>query len=162
MNIRWLFAAVLLLTTSAAPPLAAAPAEAPPAAAADAGPHKGDDDAFLFSSQALGLIEAARAGEQLAAVPVVRAAPTAPAASLHLAAIVYHGPDDWRIWLNGRSFTPRVRPPAIEILQVTVEAVVLAWRIGPGASPIRIELRPHQSYLMASGRIVEGSVGSPP
>jgi hypothetical protein len=74
MNLRWLFAAVLLLTTSAAPPLAAAPAEAAPSAAAatDAGPHRADDDSFLFSSQALGLIEAARAGEQLAAVPVVR------------------------------------------------------------------------------------------
>ena len=166
MSIGRLFAAALpLLMTAAAAPLAAEPVGETPSApaAARAEPHKAQDDSFLFSSQALGLIEAARAGEQLAALPLARPAPAAPAApadSLHLAAILYRGPDDWRIWLNGQSFTPQARPRAIEILKVTAEAVVLAWRPGPGASPTRIELRPNQSYLVASGRIVEGKAGS--
>ncbi len=165
MSTGWRFAAALLLVaTPAAAPLAAEPAGAAPAAAAaaDAMPHKADGNSLLFSSQAFGLIEAARAGEQPAALPLARPAPAAPAASLHLAAIVYRGPDDWRIWLNGQSFTPSMRPRAIEILQVTAEAVVLAWRTGPGASPTRVRLQPHQSYLAASGRIVEGKVESRP
>ena len=94
------------MATPAAAPLAAEPAGATPAAVVDALPRKAPGDSLLFSSQALGLIEAARAGEQLAALPLARSAPTAAADSLHLAAIVYRGPDDWRIWLNGQSFTP--------------------------------------------------------
>ena len=163
MSLRRLLAAALpLLTTAGAAPLAAEPAGTTPPvpAVVEARPRKAPDNSFLFSSQALGLIEAARAGEQLAALPRARSAPTAAADSLHLAAIVYHGPDDWRIWLNGQSFTPQARPRAIEILQVTAEAVVLAWRTGPGAGPTRIRLQPNQSYLVASGRIVEGEAGS--
>ncbi len=152
MKAHGLLAALLLLTTPGAAPLAGGPT----APADAAGTHKTADDLFLFSSAALRLLEAARAGGPLAAVAVVSSRPAPAAGSLHLAAIVYRAPDDWRIWLNGQSFTPTARPGAIEILKVTADRVVLAWRPGPGTPPTRVELRPNQTYVVASGEVVEG------
>lgn len=127
------------------------------ASAALAGPRKTDHDSLLFSSAALALIDAARRGEdsprnaeQAAAAPIGRAA--APPA-IHLSAIVYHAPDEWRIWLNGQSFTPASAPGRIEILAVTAGTVRLAWHGEPAR---RFDLQPNQTYLVASGRTVEG------
>jgi hypothetical protein len=157
MRARRLVAALLLLTTPGAAPFADALPAGAGAEAAQA--RKSADDSFLFSSATLRLLEAARAGGLLAAVPVVGSRP-APAGSLHLAAIVYQAADDWRIWLNGQSFTPAARPGPIEILKVTADRVVLAWRRDPGAPPIRVELRPNQTYLAANGEVVEGTLES--
>jgi hypothetical protein len=157
MRALGLLAALLLLATPAA--AARAEAAAVPTAAGAARAPKAADESFLFSSQALRQLEAARAGEAPAAVPVVRSSPApAPAAVIHLAAILYHAPDDWRIWLNGQSFTPAGRPGPIEILKVTAERVVLAWRPGSGGPPRRVELRPNQTYVVASGAVVEGKL----
>ncbi len=138
-------------------PVGDVPVEAAQAGAGNGGDHKTAADSLLFASGALRLLEAARAGEPPAAVALVRSRPAPPAGSIHLAAIVYHAPDDWRIWLNGQSFTPAARPLAVEILKVTAERVVLAWRPRPGAPSTRIELRPNQTYVVASGEVVEGA-----
>jgi hypothetical protein len=122
-------------------------------------PHKAPGDSLLFSAEAIALIEAARrAGRSpTTASPVATgAAPVAAPGAIHLSAIIYHAPDDWRIWLNGQSFTPAAAPAAIEILAVTAGSVRLAWRGDPAGQPKRFELQPNQSYLLASGRIVEG------
>ena len=140
--------AAMLLTAS----VGLATAEQPPA------PRKTAGDSLLFSAEALALIESARRGER--AVPKAAATgtawrPTLPAV-LHLSAIVWHAPDDWRIWLNGESFTPADAPGPVEVVRVTPDAVRLAWHADPAGPPHRFELRPNQSYLIASGRVVEG------
>ena len=147
--------------------LAAALLLAAAAGAAAAGqpmaPRKTAEDSLLFSSELLALIEAARRAEHdapAAAATIARAGPVAMPGAIHLAAIVYHAPDDWRIWLNGRSYTPGAAPGALEILAVTAGAVRLAWHGDPARQPQRFELRPNQSYLVASGAIVEGLRGS--
>jgi hypothetical protein len=118
-------------------------------------------DSFLFSSAALGRIEAARAGAAPAELATAgRSSATAPAGLIHLSAIVYRAPGDWRVWLNGESFTPRARPGPIEIQEVSAERVVLAWRPHPGAHPVRVELRPNQTFVVASGAVLEGSAGA--
>jgi hypothetical protein len=133
-------------------------AAGPAAGGEPSAPRKQAGDSLLFSSAALALIESARRGDR--AAPAAAAAPTvarsAPLA-IHLSAIVYHAPDDWRIWLNGQSFTPAAAPGTLEILAVTAGMVRLAWHGGPGPQPRRFELEPNQSYLVASGRIVEGA-----
>ena len=150
MTARGLLAALLLLTAAAAAPLAGAE---------DDKARKSAADSFLFSSEALGRIEAARAGKAPAAAALARSSPAA-AGLIHLSAIVYHAPDDWRVWLNGESFTPGARAGPIEILKVSADRVVLAWRPRPGAHQARIELRPNQTYVVASGRVVEGNSGA--
>jgi hypothetical protein len=81
-----------------------------------------------------------------------------PPAIIHLSAIVYHAPDDWRVWLNGQSYTPAAQPRAIEILEVTADAVRLTWRGGSEQRPPQVELQPNPSYLIASGEIIEGKL----
>lgn len=130
-----------------------AQAEAPVAIAPGSAPTS-----LLFSPEALALIEAAtrrRPGSapDQSSRPLKRPA-LAPAA-IHLSAIVYHGPDDWRVWLNGRSFAPGARPGPVEILAVDPDGVILAVHDRSGPSR-RVRLRPNQSYLPARDAVVEG------
>ena len=154
MSRRATLAAALLLAAAAGPAASAEPAAA----------RKTAEDSLLLSSELLALIEAARRADRglpAAATTTARAGLAAAPDVIHLGAIVYHAADDWRIWLNGRSYTPGAAPGALEILAVTAGAVRLAWRGDPARPPARFELRPNQSYLVASGAIVEGPVRSP-
>jgi hypothetical protein len=157
----WALPAALLVMPASA---AWAADQAEPAVSADAAePRKAPGDSLLFSNGAQRLIEAARLGHGgTAAVAaggrVVPAPAATPPAIIHLSAIVYHAPDDWRVWLNGRRYTPAAPPGAIEILEVTAEAVRLTWRGGPQQSARQVELQPNQSYLIASGEIIEGKL----
>ena len=152
MGACWALAAALLVAPAAA------------ALAGDAAqPRKTAEDSLLFSSHAEELIEAARLGYGTtpgsdAARRVAPASATPLPAIIHLSAIVYHAPDDWRVWLNGQSYTPAARPRAIEILEVTADAVRLTWRGGAQERPRQVELQPNQSYLIASGEIIEGQL----
>jgi hypothetical protein len=164
--LRLALATALLGAASAAIEVAAAEPAGPPQEAVAGAARKAPGDSLLFSSQTLGLIEQARRGHGrptpvAASGPGLRSEPPAPPGIIHLSAILYRAPDDWRIWLNGRSFTPAARPGAIEILAVTADAVQLTWRAGAGQRARRIELRPNQSYLLASGEIVEGRLQLP-
>ena len=157
--------AVALLVAPASAAQAADQAEPAPTAAA-AEPRKAAGDSLLFSHRAERLIEEDRLGHgRTPAVAAtsrrMRAPAAAPPAVIHLSAIVYHAPDDWRVWLNGQSYTPAAQPRAIEILEVTADAVRLTWRGGPEQRPPQVELQPNQSYLIASGEIVEGKRRSP-
>lgn len=155
----------LALGVLAAPMVAtAAGLESSPASVAPhPEPRKRVGDSVLFSRQAQDLIEAARGGM----VAVSRnGQPSSPAATeprqamdiLHLSAIVYHDPTDWRVWLNGRRFTPNSRAGTIELVDVGPDAVWLLWHgLDQPATPV--QLRPNQSYVIASGMIVEGRVG---
>ena len=161
MRFCWALAAALL----AAPAAAARAADQPePAVTADAvEPRKAPGDSLLFSSRAQRLIEEARLRHggtpRVAATARVVPTPAAtPPAIIHLSAIVYHAPDDWRVWLNGRGYTPAARPRAIEIPEVTADAVRLTWRGGAQERPRQVELQPNQSYLIASGEIIEGQL----
>ena len=98
----------------------------------------------------------APAGPRSRAAAAIEPRPAPPIGTIHLGAILYHAPADWRVWLNGQSFTPTARPGPIEILKVTADRVVLAWRRSPGSAPTRVELQPNQTYLTASGQVVEG------
>jgi hypothetical protein len=110
---RALAAALLVAPASAA----RAADQAEPALTADAAePRKAAGDSLLFSHRAERLIEEARLGHgRTPAVAAtsrgVRGPPAAaPPAVIHLSSIVYHAPDDWRVWLNGRA-TRRRRSP---------------------------------------------------
>ncbi len=150
MRASGLLAALLLLTVPGAPLRAG-----PGTEAGEAGKTAGAS--LLFSSRAQGLLEAARAGRpEEPAAAAIEPRPAPPIGTIHLGAILYHAPADWRVWLNGQSFTPTARPGPIEILKVTADRVVLAWRRSPGSAPTRVELQPNQTYFTASGQVVEG------
>ena len=138
-----------------------------PAILGSAAPRKAAEDSLLFAPRSLALIEAARHGGgeppgASAARPVARSQPSIATPVIHLSAIVYHAPDDWQVWLNGRRFTPTAPAGPIEIVEVTAASVALIWRSGPGARPVRIRLQPNQSFLTANREIVEGNASWSP
>lgn len=124
-------------------------------------PRKRVGDSFLYGREAQDLIEAARG-----TITMSRSGqPSRPTATeshqamdvLHLSAIVYHDPTDWRVWLNGRRFTPNSRAGTIELVDVGPDAVWLLWHgLDQPATPV--QLRPNQSYVIVSGTIIEGRV----
>jgi hypothetical protein len=155
------------LTLPALPAWADGETRQAPDSLGSAAPRKAAEDSLLFAPGSLALIEAARrSGGALrgasAALPVARAQPSVVTPLIHLSAIVYHAPDDWQVWLNGRRFTPTSAPGPIEIVEVTAGAVALIWRAGPGAKPVRIRLQPNQSFLTANREIVEGNASWSP
>ncbi len=138
-----------------------------PAILGSAAPRKAAEDSLLFAPRSLALIEAARHGGgeprgDATARPVARSQPSLVTRVIHLSAIVYHAPDDWQVWLNGRRFTPTAPAGPIEIVEVTAASVALIWRSGPGARPVRIRLQPNQSFLTANCEIVEGNASWSP
>jgi hypothetical protein len=165
---RWPALVIVLgVTWPLALALADGGASQAPDSLGSAAPQKAAEDSLLFAPRSLALIEAARHGGgqppgESAALPAARSQPSIVTPVIHLSAIVYHAPDDWQVWLNGRRFTPGAPPSPIEIVEVTAGAVALLWRAGPGARPVRIRLQPNQSFLTASGEIVEGNASWSP
>ncbi|HUY69192.1 MAG TPA: hypothetical protein VMV79_07815 [Alphaproteobacteria bacterium] len=93
---------------------------------------------------------------QIAALAASGGAETA-AADLSLGAVIYYGPNDWSVWLQGACWTPvTAARPDLRILGVAPDLVRLMWT--PQSGPPRtISLRAHQTYQIATGKIVEGS-----
>lgn len=81
--------------------------------------------------------------------------PVGPGA-VHLTGILYSGPDNWRIWLNGRQVTPTRRPGHVVGLSVDREAVRVRLQVSTARPPVSVRLRPNQSYIVATGEVIEG------
>jgi hypothetical protein len=76
-------------------------------------------------------------------------------ASLYLSTIVYYGPQDWTIWINGRPITPGAEFESFQITSISPEAVELLVPLSAqGMRPVT--LSPNQSFIVKSGTIVEG------
>ncbi|MBP7252668.1 MAG: hypothetical protein KBA75_04200 [Alphaproteobacteria bacterium] len=80
--------------------------------------------------------------------------PTKPGRT-SLDALVYYGPDQWQVWINGQAYKPDSQSDALAIIAVTAEAVTLEQK--RDAEPVRFTLAPHQSYDWAEQRVVEGA-----
>jgi hypothetical protein len=83
---------------------------------------------------------------------------TAAAGDVQLGAVFYYGPDDWVLWLQGRKWTPESHSDDVRVLDVTPDAVRLSINSASGA-PQDVRLKPHQTYRLATGDVVEGSAG---
>jgi hypothetical protein len=105
------------------------------------------------------------------------------APAFHLGSILYVGPKDWRVWINGMQYTQDARYGAVEIQSVDAQRVTMLWKakdlayIAPnwGQSlkhldstskgnitvndkdrTVTISLRPNQTFVSRIMRIVEG------
>ncbi len=74
-------------------------------------------------------------------------------ATTRLGAIVYFGPGQWKVWIDGRTFVPTTQDAAVTILTVSPDTVRFKQRLG--TQDREIVLAPHQVYLWAENRIVE-------
>ncbi len=70
-----------------------------------------------------------------------------------LEALLYYSPTDWRVWLNGRMFTPETFDPTISIIAVTAQDVTLRQQLGSQSRSFT--LVPYQSYDWVQGNTSE-------
>ena len=85
------------------------------------------------------------------------AAPEARPVVLHFSAIMYISPRIWTVWLNGQRFSPDRWPEHVEALGVERDSIELTLRVTEGAAPVTVRLRPNQTYIVATGEVVEGA-----
>jgi hypothetical protein len=73
---------------------------------------------------------------------------------IHLGAIVYYGPDDWSLWLQGEKWVPGMEHTDLRVLEVTADHVQLLWRGENGAAQQEFTLKPNESFEIATGKII--------
>jgi hypothetical protein len=73
---------------------------------------------------------------------------------IHLGAVLYYGPHDWTLWLQGEKWTPETSRDNVQILDVTENNVRLLWRGEDGSDKAEITLKPNQSYQISTGKII--------
>lgn len=160
-----LSAALLLLPALALPAVAQEPPAEPepavaPAAEVPGGEAPTDPDAppvtLMFSLKDLIAIQAAiREGglsrDESATVETIKPRLRDP---LYLSGILYAGPGDWTIWINGQPLRPGDKGNLFEVIEVTDRRIVLlvAW----GETTRQVVLEPNQTFLPAYAAVVEG------
>lgn len=76
-------------------------------------------------------------------------------ATLYLSTILYYGPDEWTIWVNGSPITARQDFSSFEITSIGPDFVELLVPLSAqGMRPVR--LSPNQTFVVQSGAVVEG------
>jgi len=76
-------------------------------------------------------------------------------ASLYLSTIVYYGPNDWTIWINGLPISPGQDFQSMKVTDIGPRFVELLVPLSAqGMRPVRLE--PNQSFIVKSGAVVEG------
>jgi hypothetical protein len=130
------FLAIALLASTVFLPLSAHAQTAPQASS----------PSLFFTNDEIGRIETLAAK-----TPAVE--PAAEQNTVTLGAIVYAGPNDWTVWLQGKRWTPATNNPHLRITNVQhdkVQLIVAPWGSGTARD---ITLRPFESYSPLTGEI---------
>jgi hypothetical protein len=108
--------------------------------------------------------------QETQAIEALLAPPPAPpppadngVGDLHLGAVLYYGPRDWVVWLQGERWTPQTNRGGLHVVDVTPAGHVrLSLAAASGSPPREITLKPYQTYQSESGAVVEGSLSAAP
>lgn len=73
---------------------------------------------------------------------------------IRLGAVLYFGPNDWVLWLQGEKWTPETARDDLQVLDVAEDHVRLLWQKNKGEKAVEILLKPHQAYRLATGEII--------
>lgn len=73
---------------------------------------------------------------------------------LYLSGLLYQGPGEWTIWINGQALRPGETGHLFSVADVDDRAVTLAVAWGETTRLVRLE--PHQTFLPAFSTVVEG------
>lgn len=75
--------------------------------------------------------------------------------TLYLSTILYSGPNDWTIWVNGKPITPNQDFNEFKVTDIGPRFVELLVQLSAqGMRPVRLE--PNQTFITKSGAVVEG------
>ncbi len=87
--------------------------------------------------------------------PVADSRPLWSVSRLHLSALIYTDPNNWTLWLGGRQVRPGSIPPFLRDVRVFAGYADISVLPFPGATPVPIRLRVHQTFLANQRRIVD-------
>ncbi len=60
--------------------------------------------------------------------PVTEALPSLEFPAVHVSSVVYRGPRDWMIWMNGKRVTPKRNDGVVRVVGVRPDQVQLSWK----------------------------------
>ena len=160
----WLSRLVLVVSVSAGvTAFAAAPAEQSPA-----GPPKGADtsaapvavrripDTLMFTIDELTDIQSRISSASAAESSDKGQSDAIESAALYLSTIVYYGPQNWTIWVNGKPIGPEQDFQSFKVTDIGPRFVeFLVPLSAQGMRPVRLE--PNQTFIAKSGAVVEGA-----
>jgi len=76
-------------------------------------------------------------------------------ATLYLSTILYFGPENWTIWINGSPVGPRQDFQEFEVTAIDANSVELVVPLSAqGMRPVR--LSPNQTFVAKTGDVIEG------
>lgn len=76
-------------------------------------------------------------------------------ANLFLSSILYFGPKDWTIWVNGVPIGPNHEVDSFEVFNIDASHVEMVVPLSAaGMRPVRLE--PNQTFISQTGVILEG------
>lgn len=75
--------------------------------------------------------------------------------NIYVSAVADYGAGQWTVWANGMRISPGRKAPGFQVVGVKDDRVEI---LVEADSPMRILLRPHQTWLAASNNVVEGIV----
>jgi hypothetical protein len=122
---------------------------------ADAGPEvkrRAVPDTLMFTIDEFNEVQDRRAGGEAA---LSGSEEGDVAETLYLGSIMYYGPNDWTVWINGSPISPTQDFQAFQITGISPRHVELLVPLSvQGMRPVRLE--PNQTFISESGIIVEG------
>lgn len=75
--------------------------------------------------------------------------------SIYLGSIMYYGPKNWTVWINGTPIGPNQDFQAFQVTEINSRYVELLVPLSvQGMRPVRLE--PNQTFITESGIVVEG------
>ncbi len=109
-------------------------------------------DTLMFDVDEFNEIKARIAGGDVTKETREQAAGNQP---LYLGSIMYYGPKDWTIWINGLPVGPNQDFQTFQITEITPRYVELLVPLSvQGMRPVRLE--PNQTFIAESGIVIEG------
>ena len=76
-------------------------------------------------------------------------------ANLFLSSILYFGPKDWTIWVNGTPIGPQQAVDSFEVVSIDPTSVEMIIPLSAaGMRPVRLE--PNQTFISQTGVVLEG------
>jgi len=109
-------------------------------------------DTLMFTIDEFNEIKDRQAGGEVTEEARLQEAGNQP---LYLGTIMYFGPKDWTIWINGAPIGPNQDFQSFQVTNITPRYVELLVPLSvQGMRPVRLE--PNQTFIAESGIIVEG------
>jgi hypothetical protein len=112
-------------------------------------------DTLMFSIDEVNDIQLRSASSTRGGAEDAQKADAVENATLYLSTIVYYGPTDWTIWVNGLPIGPKQDFQAFKITNINPNYVELLVPLSAeGMRPVR--LSPNQTFIAKSGAVIEG------